>query len=299
MNMNQKGFANIILIVIVVAIVAIGGYFVLSKKLTTPPVTQPQTLNGEPNRGQGASYVPEEGRIQVLFPKGGEKLEVGKTYNIQWDNYSDGAEPLTIFLLAVSEDNRVVYSEKLAVNVPAKKSGIFSWAVSQPSFNRYKVEIYPEGGRELVGRSKDFFSITGGKPLVVNPPEPPTPLQTDNLIVNNPLRNETVSNPIIVKGKARNIFFEGEFAVKLLGYDYPLGHLKYAESSRVITSTSARIVGECDWTRNQWCDFEATINYPSSGTGVENMLYFYDGGQGDPGTSAAPKFVAALSIKLK
>ena len=297
--MNQKGFANIILIIIVVAIVAIGGYFVLSKKLTTPPVTQPQTLNGEPNQGQGASYVPEEGRIQVLFPKGGEKLEVGKTYNIQWDNYSDGAEPLTIFLSAVSEDNRVVYSEKLAVNVPAKKSGVFSWAVSQPSFNGYKVEIYPEGGRELVGRSKDFFTITGGKPLAVNPPEPSKPLQTENLIVSIPLANQAVSNPITIKGKARSIFFEGEFMVKLLGYDYPLGHPKYAESSRVITSASARIVSDCDWITGQWCDFEAVMNYPSSGTRVENMLYFYDGGQGDPGTSAAPKFVAALPIKLK
>ena len=41
--MNQKGFVNIILIVIVVAIVAFGGYFVLSKKLATPPIIQPQT----------------------------------------------------------------------------------------------------------------------------------------------------------------------------------------------------------------------------------------------------------------
>ena len=38
MNMNQKGFANIVLIVVVVAVVAIGGYFVFSKK--SEPVSQ-------------------------------------------------------------------------------------------------------------------------------------------------------------------------------------------------------------------------------------------------------------------
>lgn len=42
MNMNnQKGFANIILIVIIVAIVAVGGYFVFSKKLE--PIAQQPT----------------------------------------------------------------------------------------------------------------------------------------------------------------------------------------------------------------------------------------------------------------
>lgn len=41
MNMNQKGFANIVLIVAIVAIVAVGGYFVFVKK--TEPVAQQPT----------------------------------------------------------------------------------------------------------------------------------------------------------------------------------------------------------------------------------------------------------------
>lgn len=41
--MNQKSFTKIILITIIIAIVAIGGYFVLSKKLAMPLVTQPPT----------------------------------------------------------------------------------------------------------------------------------------------------------------------------------------------------------------------------------------------------------------
>ena len=41
MNFNQKGFANIVFIVVVVAVVALGGYFIFSKKLE--PVAQQQT----------------------------------------------------------------------------------------------------------------------------------------------------------------------------------------------------------------------------------------------------------------
>ena len=41
MNINKKGFANIVLIIVIVAIVALGGYFVFSKK--SEPVAQQPT----------------------------------------------------------------------------------------------------------------------------------------------------------------------------------------------------------------------------------------------------------------
>ena len=46
-HMNQKGFANIVLIIIIVAIIAVGGYFVFSKKSVTPgtATNQQQTNN--------------------------------------------------------------------------------------------------------------------------------------------------------------------------------------------------------------------------------------------------------------
>jgi hypothetical protein len=50
--MNQKNFTKIVLIVIVVAIVAIGVYFILSKKLATSSATQSPTslsTNKEPS----------------------------------------------------------------------------------------------------------------------------------------------------------------------------------------------------------------------------------------------------------
>lgn len=40
--MNQKGFANIVLIIVIVAVVAVGGYFVFSKK--SEPITQQTSL---------------------------------------------------------------------------------------------------------------------------------------------------------------------------------------------------------------------------------------------------------------
>ncbi len=297
--MNQK----IIIAIVVLVIIAGTGWFFISQdsstltdKIAEDKVTEDQEVLDIKG---GAGIPPDEALTEVLFPIGGEELEYGQTYSVQWENNSGSTRSFTIRLIAYGADNRVISNEKIAGDVIVQEKGVYQWKVSQPSYNRYKVEIYPEGGRELVGRSTDFFSIIDSDPLVVNPPEPKPPLQTDNLIVDLPLPDQQVSSPIIITGKARNIFFERQFRVDLLGYDYPLGHPKYAESSRVIISANAKIVGDCDWVRGQWCDFEATINYSSSDTGVENMLYFYDGGQGDLGTPAAPKFIAALSIKLK
>jgi len=47
--MNQKGFANIVLIVVIVAIVAIGGYFVISKN-SPAPATSPTITNPLPQQ---------------------------------------------------------------------------------------------------------------------------------------------------------------------------------------------------------------------------------------------------------
>ena len=62
MNMNQKGFANIVLVVVIVAIVAVGGYFLLSKKSTTPPETQQTSDNGQ-------------GGNQINIPSGGTVVD--------------------------------------------------------------------------------------------------------------------------------------------------------------------------------------------------------------------------------
>lgn len=395
-----------IIIFVIIAIVVIGAvsYFVLVKKPSTTPsperidipkeeeiipseeeIIKKPSLTPSP---EGIDIPSKEEIIRVLFPKGGEKLEIGKVYEIRWENYIED-EPLTIGL-QVTMPNGKVYFKPIAENVPASASGSYKWTVtSEPADSKYKIEVYPEGNRALVGRSKDFFSIIGDSLIAVNNPRPleevASPLKvagkarrifsegefivrlvgyylpnkpvltetiaharncdwltgdwcdfevelsfpsekikdvltmiefyqrderfgekliykfpvagekkpigkTENLIIDSPVANQTVTSPIIISGKARKIFFEGEFGVDLIAYDYPLGHPKYGESSRVITSTYASIVNDCDWLAGNWCDFRATISYSPENIGVEHMLYFYDGGQ---------EFILALPIKLK
>ena len=247
MKNSQKGFANIILIVVIVAIVAVGGYFVLSKKSTTPTPSQQNPEAGvtkEPNQGQGASFVPEQDRIQITSPKGGEKLEVGKTYDVRWTNYS-GKEPLTIALQTTAPDNKV--SAKIVTsNVPAVSTGSYKWTVtSESSEDKYKIEVYPAGGRELVGRSKDFFTISGGLLITITSPKP-------NDRVN-------LTQPVTITGKARNVFGEGEFDISA---SYLLDNQK-----KVVARTLAtcNITGNgCDWTSGNFVDFKSTLDLSSS-----------------------------------
>lgn len=391
---SQKGIAPIVIVLIVVGVLLLGmGAIYLSKVERKPEVTPPPiTYPGIPP-DEGVWIPKEEELIRIIFPGGGEKLEIGKTYEISWENYI-GEEPLTVGLQVTMPDGKT-YLKRIAENVPAAISGTYKWTVtSEPADSKYKIEVYPEANRPLVGRSKDFFSITGDSLIVVNTPQPleevtspikitgkarrifsegefivklvswgPDPVvseaiasisdecdwmagnwcnfnanlsfpsgkgtgslefyqrderfglklvykfpvsekgtvfpESDLLIISSPLRNQEVTSPIIITGKARKIFFEGEFRVKLMGYDYPLGHPKYVESSRVITTTYARIVNDCDWLAGNWCDFRAEVNYSPADIGVEHMFYFYDGGQGEPGTPQGPKFILALPVKLK
>lgn len=247
MKNSKKGFANVILIVIIVAIVVVGGYFVFSKKSTTPTPSQQNSETNtpnEPNQGQGASFVPEQDRIQITSPKGGEKLEVGKTYDIRWTNYS-GKEPLTIALQTTAPDNKVS-AKIVASNVPAASIGSYKWTVtSENSYNKYKIEVYPAGGRELVGRSKDFFTISGGQLITITSPKP-------NDRVN-------LTQPIVITGKARNVFGEGEFDISA---SYLLDNQK-----KVVARTLAtcNITGNgCDWTSGNFVDFKSTLDLSSA-----------------------------------
>ena len=128
----------------------------------------------------------------------------------------------------------------------------------------------------------------------------PTIVETEDLVINSPVRNQTVSSPMVIGGKAKNIFHEGEFIINLMAYDYPQSHSKYVESSRIIKSVKASITDGCDWAIGEWCDYEANIDFSSTDIGaVEYMLYFYSGGEGDLGTPQAPKFLFALPIGLE
>jgi hypothetical protein len=93
-------------------------------------------------------------------------LEVGKIYDIRWTNYS-GQESLTIALQATTPNNQVSV-KIIASSVPAASTGNYKWTVTSESpDNKYKIEVYPAGGRELVGRSKDFFTISSEQLITV------------------------------------------------------------------------------------------------------------------------------------
>ncbi len=383
--MSKKFYSLVIIAVLIIAAV---GYFGVIKQPPTEPPSLPTP--------EGAYIPSEEEVIKVLFPAGGEQLEIGKTYAVRWENYI-GKDPLTIALQVTTPEGDTYFNE-VAENVPAVESGSHEWTVtSEPTNSKYKIEIYPEENRPLVGRSRDYFSIIGESLIIVDSPEPleeitspltitgkarkifsegefdiqlvniyapgpsviaktvarpkgdcdwvkgewcnfsvelsfptkqgikvlefytrderfgkrlihkfslrdktPTIVETENLVINSPTRNQTVSSPITVKGKARKIFHEGEFRIDLMAYDYPQSHPKYVESSRAVNSVKASITDECDRVMGGWCNYEAKISYSSTDVGAaEYMLYFYSGGEGDPGTPQAPKFLFALPIRLE
>ena len=151
MNINQKGFANIVLILVVVAIVAVGGYFVFSKKSepvaqepTPTPTTTPPASNSEPS-------------ITVLSPNGGEKYQGGKTYDIRWLSNSIKSN-VDIGLIEGSEGSGQG-AGYAALNVP--NSGLYKWTISSSLHTgQYKIFIRPVGSGSVEDSSDSTFTIT-------------------------------------------------------------------------------------------------------------------------------------------
>jgi hypothetical protein len=89
--------------------------------------------------------------IVVASPKAGEVLQIGKTYNVAWSNYP-GTEDLSIALVGKKSNTRIAVAKgslgKYLVIIPAVDTS-----------DVYFIEVYPEGGRERVGRS-GVFTIT-------------------------------------------------------------------------------------------------------------------------------------------
>ncbi|MGB9743628.1 MAG: Gmad2 immunoglobulin-like domain-containing protein, partial [Minisyncoccales bacterium] len=85
------------------------------------------------------------------------------------------------------------------------------------------------------------------------------PCPKEDLIqVESPIANETISSPLIVKGRARgNWFFEASFPVKLLD-----------ENGNILAQTYASAKG--DWMTTEFVSFEAEIVFsaPSASKGI-------------------------------
>jgi hypothetical protein len=258
----QKGFANVTIIAVILIFAGAIGYWTLGKSqseqqenVISSTLVDTQGVNSNTSSNsfpQGASYVSEEGRIQVSYPKGGEVLEIGKTYDIKWSNYV-GNEPLTITLQVTTPDNKT--STKLITsNAPA--TGSYKWTVTSESLNnKYKIEINPTGGRELFGRSKDFFTVTGDPLITVVSPQAHARVNA--------------SQPLVITGKAKQVFGEGEFDVTT---SYVLDGKKQIITHGIATCS---IVGNgCDWTSGNLLDFKATLDLSKSPVCFVNVEFF-------------------------
>ncbi|MEK9183516.1 MAG: hypothetical protein AAB890_00390 [Patescibacteria group bacterium] len=73
----KKGFANVILILVII-VVGAAGYFALVRK--PAKITDNQTSQTQEETTQSPS-------ITVISPNGGEKWEVGRSYEIRWNFY--------------------------------------------------------------------------------------------------------------------------------------------------------------------------------------------------------------------
>lgn len=259
---SQLGLAPIIIILIVVGVLLLGvGTIYLYQQskvepepeLTQPPITQPETPSDT------GVWIPEEEEIiRVLFPKGGEKLEIGKTYEIRWENYI-GNEPLTIGLQVTTPDEKV-YLKWIDNNVPAAAKGTYNWTVtSEPVDSKYKIEVYPGGNRPLVGRSKDFFSIKGDSLISVNIPQP----------------LGKVVSPIKITGQARRIFSEGEFIIRLrqVGSEWDDDKGIFVKFPPIAEAIAWAKTG--DWMSGEWCDFGVELSFASEKIRGLAMIEFY------------------------
>jgi len=241
--MNKK---FIWLIVVIIILVSVGVYFAY-----VTPRPQPQIPSDT-----GADIIKEEERVRVLFPKGGETLEIGKTYEIRWENYL-GGDPL-IIALQVTTPEGVVYQRIINKKVPAAAEGIYNWTVNSERIDgKYKIVIGE------TGRSEDYFSIAGDSLITVNTPQLLEGVGGIMLVSSRtgpPIVKGEVT-PIRITGKARRIFNEGEFVVRLreegLVWDENIGaHRRPLPLDEAIARAKTD-----DWIAGEWTDFEAELAF--------------------------------------
>lgn len=104
----------------------------------------------------------------ITYPKGGENLEIGKTYKLAWQNNS-GKAPKAIAIQTISQNGEDYgYGNIITSNIPSANTGSTDWTVAS-TFNpkySYKLVIFGDN-REILGSSGTSFSIVDKRPLSV------------------------------------------------------------------------------------------------------------------------------------
>jgi len=92
--------------------------------------------------------------ITVLYPRGGEKLEVGRTYNLNWQTIGNIKEFGKIGVFLYKDDQKIT---DITMDLPATQR-YFSWKVGDDvSFGEnYKIKVATTSGKEISGESVKF-----------------------------------------------------------------------------------------------------------------------------------------------
>ncbi len=244
MENKQESLKLLILLIIVI----VAGIIIYFSSLNDQGLTDNQLLvNPVTNQIKDKS-------ISIIFPKKGEKLEIGKNYEIKWRNYTAG-EPLTIGLAIIDSLGEIGYVKKIAADLSPSTTS-YNWTVTSETTDKiYKIGVYPSGDVLQAKWSDNIYII--GESLVS---------------INNPKPLEEVKSPIKLTGKARNIFSKGEFSIQLL-------NLLGGQSS-VIKKVSVKASSNCNWLAGTWCNFKIELPF-SSLEGIKVVEVYKKSGEVD------------------
>ncbi|MFA5432350.1 MAG: GPI anchored serine-threonine rich family protein [Candidatus Paceibacterota bacterium] len=145
MNKYQKGFAPIIVVLIILVLAGVGGtgYYLMNKKS--------KSLN---NQNQQFSIIPS---FTVISPKQGESLEIGKTYEITWN--SQNVETVSFFLQIQGEtDIALIIGNDIRASL-----GKYSWTIPTDGYkfyatSHYRIGVFADDNNLPIAYS-DWFSI--------------------------------------------------------------------------------------------------------------------------------------------
>lgn len=234
------------LLILLVLVIVIGVIFYFSSKVQNSEDNQP-LVNPAINQVKNKS-------LSIIFPKSGDKLEIGKTYEIKWQNYTAG-KPLTIGLGVADSSGEIGYVKKISADLSPSITS-YDWTVTSEQTDKiYKIGIYPSGN-VLQAKWSDNISIIGESLVSINNPKP----------------LEEIKSPIKLTGKARNIFSKGEFSIQLL-------NLLGGQSS-VIKKVSVKAASNCNWLIGAWCDFNIELPF-SSLDGIKVVEVYKKSGEVD------------------
>ena len=149
---NQKGFSKIAIIIIVLILIG-GVYFVFSKKDGSISIQDTENQNSRSNQLSTSSSP----SVRIISPNGGEKLEVGKYYQIKWESIGLGIGDKVYMYIGYKYDNMIANQ----VFAFPENTGNFNWKPDiKPGSYKIKIKIYNDKKKkEFSDSSDEFFDI--------------------------------------------------------------------------------------------------------------------------------------------